>query len=130
MELNKYQERIFEIGRGKNAKLVLPEKEDPRVSLAKRNLSDLGYELVETEEFRTKESIYREILEKERFFNKMSEDSKSKFMGNELNFSMMMLSNGDADGVVAGAINSTSDVLRAAIRIVGIKFKEFILPFR
>ena len=43
MELNKYQERIFEIGRRKNANLVLPEKEDPRVSLAKRNLSDLGY---------------------------------------------------------------------------------------
>ena len=123
MELNKYQERIFEIGRGKNAKLVLPEKEDPRVSLAKRNLIDLGYKLIETEEFRTRESRYREILEKERFFNKMSEEAKKKFMGNELNFSMMMLSNGDADGVVAGAINSTSDVLRAAIRIVGINPK-------
>ena len=28
MELNKYQERIFEIGRVENTKLVLPEKED------------------------------------------------------------------------------------------------------
>ena len=43
MELNKYQERIFEIGRVENTKLVLPEKEDPRVSLAKRNLSDLYF---------------------------------------------------------------------------------------
>ena len=76
MELNKYQERIFEIGRKKNTKLVLPEKEDPRVSLAKRNLINLGYQLIETEEFIIMESRYREILEKERFFNKMSEEAK------------------------------------------------------
>ena len=37
-----------------------------------------------------------------------------------LNFSMMMVSNGDADGLVAGAITLTSDVLRSAIRIVGV----------
>jgi len=33
---------------------------------------------------------------------------------------MMMVSNGDADGLVAGAVTSTSDVLRSAIRIVGV----------
>ena len=47
MELNKYQERIFETGRKKNAQLVLPEIGDPRVSLAKRKLSDFGFKLIE-----------------------------------------------------------------------------------
>ena len=51
----------------------------------------------------------------------MSDESKKKFMEDTLNFSMMMVSNGDADGLVAGAVTPTGDVLKAAIRIVGIK---------
>ena len=121
MQLNKYQERIIEIGRKKSAKLVLPEKNDPRVSLAKRQLRELGYDLLEQEDFRHRESQYREVLEQDRFFHKMSAQTKKNYMESPLNFSMMMVSNGDADGVVAGAVTSTSDVLRAAIRIVGIK---------
>ena len=120
MQLNKYQERIIEIGRTKSAKLILPEKDDPRVSLAKRQLRELGYDLLEPEDFRSRESHYAEILEKERFFNKMTEEAKKKYMDDPLNFSMMMVSNGDADGLVAGSITSTSDVLRSAIRIVGV----------
>ena len=120
MQINKYQERIIEIGRKKSAKLILPEKDDPRVSLAKRQLRELGYDLLEPEDFRSRESHYAEILEKERFFNKMSAEAKKKYMNDPLNFSMMMVSNGDADGLVAGAVTSTSDVLRSAIRIVGV----------
>ena len=60
------------------AKLVLPEKDDPRVSLAKRQLFELGYHLVEPEDFKSKELQYTEILEKERFFNKMSREAKKK----------------------------------------------------
>jgi len=121
MQLNKYQQRIIEIGRKKSAKLILPEKNDPRVSLAKRQLRELGYDLLEQEDFRHRESQYREILEQERFFQKMSTDAKKNYMESPLNFSMMMVSNGDADCLVAGAVASTSDVLHAAIRIVGIK---------
>jgi phosphate acetyltransferase len=120
MQLNKYQERIIEIGKKNSAKLILPERGDPRVSLAKRQLRELGYELLEPEDFRSRESQYRQILEQERFFNKMTDEAKNEYMKDTLNFSMMMVSYGDADGLVAGAITSTSDVLRAAIRIVGV----------
>ena len=78
MQLNKYQERIIETGLKKSAKLVLPEKDDPRVSLAKRNLRDLGYELLEPEDFRGKETQYQELLEQERFFNKMTDKAKEE----------------------------------------------------
>ena len=71
MQLNKYQERIIEIGQTKSAKLVLPERDDPRVSLAKRHLRDLGYELLEPEDFRSKRTQYQEVLEQERFFKKI-----------------------------------------------------------
>ena len=120
MQINKYQERIIDIGRTKSAKLILPEKNDPRVSLAKRQLIELGYNLLEPEDFKSRESQYAETLENERFFNKMSDEAKKKYMNDPLNFSMMMVSNGDADGLVAGAVTSTSDVLRSAIRIVGV----------
>ena len=64
----------------------------------------MGYDLLEQEDFRHREPQYREILEKERFFHKMSAETKKNFMESPLNFSMMMVSNGDADGVVAGAV--------------------------
>ena len=121
MQLNKYQERIIEIGQTKSAKLVLPERDDPRVSLAKRHLHDLGYELLEPEDFRSKRTQYQEVLEQKRYFNKMTDEAKNEYMKDALNFSMMMVSNGDADGLVAGAVTPTGDVLKAAIRIVGIK---------
>ena len=120
MQINKFQERVIEIGRTKSSKLILPEKDDPRVSLAKRQLSELGYDLLDPEDFRSRESHYAEILEQERFFNKMTEEAKIKYLNDPLNFSMMMVSNGDADGLVAGAVTSTSDMLRSAIRIVGV----------
>ena len=64
MEFNKYQERIIEIGRKKKAKLVLPEKDDPRVSLSKSQLRALGYFLVDPEDFKSKESKFRKNLER------------------------------------------------------------------
>ena len=121
MHLNRYQERVIESGLKKSAKLVLPESIDPRVSLAKRQLIDLGYEMLEPQDFQGRKDQYQKKLEKEHFFSKLSDESKKKFMEDTLNFSMMMVSNGDADGLVAGAVTPTGDVLKAAIRIVGIK---------
>ena len=62
MQLNKFQERIIEIGRKKSAKLILPERDDPRVSLAKRQLRELGYDLLEPEDFSSRETQYQEIF--------------------------------------------------------------------
>ncbi len=121
MHFNRYQERVIETGLKKSAKLVLPESSDPRVSLAKRQLIDLGYELLEPQDFQGRKDQYRNNLEQKHFFSKLSDESKRKFMEDTLNFSMMMVSNGDADGLVAGAVTPTGDVLKAAIRIVGIK---------
>ena len=118
--MNRFQERIIEIGRKKSAKIILPEKNDPRVSLAKRQLIELGYHLLEPEDFSSKFYQYAENLENERFFNIMTDVAKKKYMNDPINFGMMMVSNGDADALVAGAVTSTSNVLRSAIRIVGV----------
>ncbi len=46
------------------------------------------------------------------------EDAKKLITTNTLYFGTMMLKLGDADGMVAGAINTTGDVLRPALQIV------------
>ena len=80
MHFNRYQERVIETGLKKSAKLVLPESSDPRVSLAKRQLIDLGYELLETQDFQGRKDQYRKNLEQEHFFSKMYDESKKIIM--------------------------------------------------
>lgn len=48
-------------------------------------------------------------------------EEAEKSMKNELFFASMMVKKGLADGCVAGAANTTGDVLRAAIRVIGPK---------
>lgn len=48
------------------------------------------------------------------------EEAKSK-IGDPLFWSAMMVRRGDADGCVAGAVNTTGDVLRAGIQVIGMK---------
>ena len=73
MHFNRFQERVIETGLKNSAKLVLPESQDPRVSLAKRQLSDLGYELLEPHDFRSRRDQYLKNLEQKHFFRKLSD---------------------------------------------------------
>ncbi len=50
----------------------------------------------------------------------MTPDKARELMSNPLYFGAMMLREGRGDGVVAGSVNTTGDVLRAAIQIVGL----------
>jgi phosphate acetyltransferase len=51
----------------------------------------------------------------------MTEEQALKDMSNELYFGFMLVEKGIADGSVTGAVNTTGDVLRAAIRVIGTK---------
>ena len=50
----------------------------------------------------------------------MTPDEARKTMQNTLYFGAMMVRHGRVDGSVAGALNTTGDVLRAAIQIIGL----------
>lgn len=45
-------------------------------------------------------------------------ETASKIMRNPLYYATMMVKNGEADGMVAGAVNSTADTLRPALQIL------------
>lgn len=48
-------------------------------------------------------------------------DQAQEQMKNELYFGAMMVRTGRADGMVAGAMNTTADLVRAAIQVIGVK---------
>ena len=66
-------------------------------------------------------SYYRDELYKLRKEKGMTIEEAEKLVNNNIYFAMMMLKNGDADGVVAGAITHTADVLRPAFQIIKTK---------
>jgi phosphate acetyltransferase len=61
---------------------------------------------------------YAQLLYDLRKSKGMTEEAAQKTALNPLYFATLMLKIGDADGMVAGAINSTSDVLRPALQII------------
>jgi len=60
---------------------------------------------------------YREIRKKD----SLSDDMIRKLFMDPLFFGAMMVREGLADGMTAGAVNTTANVLRSAIRIIGVK---------
>ncbi len=64
---------------------------------------------------------FAEELYNLRKHKKMTKDIAVQSMKNELYFGSMMVRMGMADGMVAGAMNATADVVRSAIQIIGVK---------
>jgi len=62
---------------------------------------------------------YIELLVKKRERRGMTVEKATDAINNPLMFANLMVSSGDADGCVAGAITATSEVVRTAIQIVG-----------
>ncbi len=65
-----------------------------------------------------KKEVYTELLYDLRKQKGLTKEAASKLVENPLYLSVLMIKNGDADGEVAGAENSTGDVLRPAFQIV------------
>ena len=126
-------------------KLVLPEGNDPRTMAAARKIFDYGFAssviLVggepEIQDIAAKEGINIDGItivnpessaNLEQYATKLYELRKHKGMTPEqakidikapLRWGSMMVHTGDADGVVAGAVNTTGDVIRAGLAIIG-----------
>lgn len=61
---------------------------------------------------------YCDILYNARKSKGMTEEQAQTLVKNVLYFGVLMIKAGDADGMVAGAINATGDVLRPALQII------------
>lgn len=73
--------------------------------------------IVDPENYEKKE-VYANLLFELRKAKGMTQEQAAKLVQNPLYIGCLMLKNGDADGELAGARNTTGDVLRPALQIV------------
>ena len=124
--------------------IVLPEGTEPRTVQATRKITDqgiakvtllgnpdevkkvaaetgtdlTGVEIIDPKTSE-KSAAYASLLYELRKAKGMTPEQAAELVtGNTLYFGAVMLKAGDADGMVAGAINSTGNVLRPALQII------------
>ncbi|MCP4049213.1 MAG: phosphate acetyltransferase [bacterium] len=109
-----------EITKNKIAKVIILGN----IEKIKKSFENKGYlihcEIIDPE----KSSHYKEFYETYYEMRKargMTLEEAKEIMRDPLYFGSMLVNKGVADGAVAGAENTTGDVLRAAIRIIGTK---------
>lgn len=121
MAPHKYRERIINLGKEAGAQIVLPEKEEPRVGEAAKELSSMGFHILQIEDFQDNVDLYLDYLNSLPFTDNWPTDNLREFLNDPLHFAMAMVACDDADCLVAGAITSSSEVIRTAIRMIGIR---------
>lgn len=120
--MSSFLESVHERVAGSGRRIAFPELQDDRTRDAIKQLQTRA--LVETIPVDNPQNDprfeqYVETYYTLRKHKGMSVDGARDAMRNPLFFAAMMVRHGDADGCVAGAVNTTADVLRAAIHCVG-----------
>jgi len=118
--MNKYRERIFNLAKDKGGSIILPEVQDTRVQDARRELISMGFNVLDHEEFSDKKEYYLDYIQEQPFTDNWPREKLEEYLLNPAHFAMTMVASDDVDGVIVGSITPSSDVIRAAIRIIGI----------
>ncbi len=127
-----------------NKKILFPEGEDPRILKAvtilknenfvypvllgkqaeiRTNAKEIGVDLTGIEiidPLQQKNNDFDHQYFELRKYKGLTLQEAVETMQNPLFYAAMMIRNNQADGALAGAINTTGDVLRAAIQIIGL----------
>jgi len=127
---------------GKNARIVLPEGEEPRILQATKRLVKEtevipvllgnpekikiyleiegimdGYEVIDPQHYPQFEEMVAALVERRK--GKMSEEDARKVLVEDVNyFGVMLVYLGLVDGMVSGAIHSTASTVRPALQII------------
>ncbi len=117
---NKYIHTIFEKAFTKNARIVLPEM-DSRVRIAQKQLKDYNIISVPIEEYAEHREKYIEFISHREFTKNWTNEMMMNYLDNPVHFAGVMVACDDADGMVAGASTPSSEIIRTAIRTVGMK---------
>ena len=127
---------------GKNARIVLPEGEEPRILQATKRLVKEtevipvllgnpekikiyleiegimdGYEVIDPQHYPRFEEMVAALVERRK--GKMTEEEARKVLVDDVNyFGVMLVYLGLVDGMVSGAIHSTASTVRPALQII------------
>ena len=124
----KYRDRIINLGKEAGAKIVLPEISNARIEDAAKELTSMGFNILQIEDFQGNVDLYLDYLNTLPFTNNWPADDLREFINDPLHFAMAMVACDDADCLVAGAVTSSSEVIRSAIRMIGIRPTSNMYP--
>ena len=119
--MNDIRNNIIERALLKNKKICLPEESDSRIKIASKKLRKMGFNIIDLEKIKNNSDKYIEIISSKSFSKNWTSEMILDYVKCDLNLSLLALESNDIDCVVAGAVNTTSSVLRSAIRIIGLK---------
>jgi phosphate acetyltransferase len=129
-------DKLWGRARQKKARLVLPEAFDPRMTEAafkaadaglaseiilldpREKITRAGITCITVKESPLREGFAQELFEKRKHKGMTIEQARD-LMLNPLYFGDMMVAKGQADGCVAGANNTTGEVIKAGLYTVG-----------
>src|SRR5262245_61240300 len=135
MGTNAFTAGVVSRARALNRRIVFPEGTDQRVLAAAARLAkekivrpilvgppqDLpGVEFVEPDNS-PKLTRYVSIYQERRRAKGVTEREAVEIARRPLYFATLLLANGDADGFVGGAVNTTGETVRAAIHCLGVR---------
>ena len=119
MKNNLFQFFLSKLKTPSEIKIALPEKDD-RVNQAVNILTDIGLKVVNPNSSSVPDK-YIESLKKLKFSKNWPEKNLTEYLNNPFIKSLVMLRNNQIDGVVCGCTISSAEVIRNAIRIIGLK---------
>ncbi len=100
------------------ANIVLLGNVESIIKMAQVNNLDLSKSTMIDPKNSDKSEEYAKALYELRKEKGMTEEQARKLVQDEVHYGMMMIKLGEADGLVSGAIHSTSDTLRPALQIL------------
>lgn len=100
--------------------ILVGNKEEVEAAAGKAQVKLSGIEIIEPKHSQFLEKAASAYYEK-RKEKGLTKEEAIKEVVQDLGFAAMLVSLGEADAMVAGAQNTTSDVLRAALKMIGIK---------
>ena len=111
-------EATEKVGKEGFAKIILVGNTEKTKEIAKENNIDISSAEIIDPESSEKYEEYAKAFYELRKAKGITEDEARKILKNPVYFGMMMVKQGDADGLVSGAAHSTSDTLRPALQIL------------
>ena len=120
MQKNKYLDNVIDRALSKPIRLLLPEQSDLRIKEATVKLVQIGFNVINIDSF-DDVSLYTECLKSKKFANNWTDTMVNNYLSKPLNKALLLLDLNHADCLVAGANNSTSDVIKSTLRIIGLE---------
>ena len=119
-KINKYQKNIINRALDSDISIVLPEVDDSRINSAIKKMTTMGFKIASLDEFSDNSQFYKELLYKKKFVENWTEKMIDNYLSLPLIQGLLLTNNKENYALVAGATIETSDVIRSAIRIIGL----------